>query len=133
MLVERRRYSKKKTFNPKPDDICRTCDQKGHWSPMCPQKRKKGGSSGGRSANLAIELSQSVGDNREVGMVWIAMNNTGLGLRGLLLDSGASSHMFSEREYFISYTKTNNGQLVTVSGLNYTPVVGHGLVFFQAK
>ena len=60
---------KKKTFNPKPDDICHICGQKGHWSPMCPQKRKKGGSSGGRSANLAIELSQSVGDNREVGIV----------------------------------------------------------------
>ena len=50
---------------------------------MCPQKRKKGsssGGSGGRSANLAIELSQSVEDNREVGMVWMVMNNTSLGL-----------------------------------------------------
>jgi len=27
---------KKKTFNPKPDDICRTCGQKGYWSPTCP-------------------------------------------------------------------------------------------------
>ena len=53
---------KKKTFNPKPDDICRTCGQKGHWSPMCPQRKKKGGPSGGGSANLAVESSQSVGD-----------------------------------------------------------------------
>jgi len=63
---------KKKTFNPKPDDICHICDQKGHWSPTYSQKGKKGGSSGGsggESANFAIELSQSVGDNREVGMV----------------------------------------------------------------
>jgi len=86
-----------------------------------------------RSANLAVESSQSVGDNREVGMVWMAMNNTGLGLRGLLLDSGASSHMFSEQERFISYTETNDGQLVTVGGLNHTPVVGHGSVSFKAK
>jgi len=50
-----------------------------------------------------------VGDNREVGMVWMAMNNTSLGLQGLLLDSGASSHMFSEQEHFISYTETNDG------------------------
>jgi len=63
---------------------------------MCPQRRKKGGPSGGRSANLAVESSQLVGDNREVEIVWIAINNTGLGLRGLLLNSGASSHMFSE-------------------------------------
>jgi len=127
---------KKKTFNPKPDDICHTCGQKGHWSPTCPQKGKKGGSSRGSgdgSANLAIKSSQSVGDNREVGMVWMAMNNTSLGLRGLFLDSGASSHMFSEREHFISYTKANDGQLVTVSGLNHTPVVGHGSVSFRAK
>ena len=127
---------KNKTFNPKPDDICHTCGQKGHWSPTCPQKGKKGGSSRGSgdgSANLAIKSSQSVGDNREVGMVWMAMNNTSLGLRGLFLDSGASSHMFSEREHFISYTEANDGQLVTVSGLNHTPVVGHGSVSFRAK
>ena len=47
---------------------------------MCPQRKKKGSPSGGRLANLAIESSQSVGDNREVGMVWVAMNNTSLGL-----------------------------------------------------
>jgi len=78
----KKKMFKKKTFNPKPDDICRTCGQKGHWSPMCPQRRKKGGPSRGnrgRSANLAMESSQSVGDNREVGMVWMAMNNTSLG------------------------------------------------------
>jgi len=63
----------------------------------------------------------------------MAMNNTGLGLRGLLLDSGASFHMFSEREHFISYTETNDGQLVTVSGLNHIPVVGHRSVSFRAK
>jgi len=91
---------------------------------MCPQRKTKGGPSGGGSANLAVESFQSIEDNREVRMVWMAMNNTGLGLRGLLLDSGASSHMFPERERFISYTEANDGQLVTVGGLNHTPVVG---------
>jgi len=65
----KKKMFKKKIFNLKPDDICRICGQKGHWSPMCPQRKKKGGPSGGGSANLAVELSQSVGDNREVGMV----------------------------------------------------------------
>jgi len=63
-------------------------------------------------------------------MVWMAMNNTGLGLQGLLLDSGVSSHMFSEQECFISYTEANDGQLVTVGSLNHTPVVSHGSVSF---
>jgi len=51
---------KKKTFNPKPNDIYCTCGQKGHWSPMCPQRKKKGGPSGGSgggSANLAVGSS----------------------------------------------------------------------------
>ena len=82
---------------------------------------------------MAIKSSQSVGDNREVGMVWMAMNNTSLDLRDLFLDSGASSHMFSEQERFISYTEANDGQLMTVGGLNHTPVVGHGSVSFRAK
>ena len=41
--------------------------------------------------------------------------------------------MFSEQEHFISYTEANDGQLVTVSSLNHTPVVGHVSVSFQAK
>jgi len=51
---------KKKTSNPEPDGICCICGQKGHWSPTCPQKGKKGSlsrGSGDRSANLAIESS----------------------------------------------------------------------------
>ena len=47
-------------------------------------------------ANLAVESSQSIGDNREIEMVWIMMNNTSLGLQDLLFDSRASSYMFSE-------------------------------------
>jgi len=60
---------KKKTFNPKPDNICRTYGRKGHWSSMYPQKRKKDGSSGGGLANLAVKSSQLVRDNREVRIV----------------------------------------------------------------
>ena len=103
---------------------------------MCPQKEKKGSLSRGsrdRLANLAVKSSQSMGNNRECGIVWIVMNNTGLGLQGLLLNSRASSLMFSECDYFISYTKTHNGQSVTVGGLNHTSVVSYGSVFFCAK
>jgi len=65
----KKKMFKKKTFNPKPDNICHTYGQKGYWSPMCPQRKKKGSPSRSRLANLAVESSQSVGDNREVGMV----------------------------------------------------------------
>jgi len=66
-------------------------------------------------------------------MIWIAMNNTGLGLQGLLLDSRASSHIFSEQNCFTSYTEAYDGQLVTVGSLNHIPVVGYRLVSFYAK
>jgi len=58
--TRKKKKFEKKTSNPKPDDICCTCDQKGYWSPTCPQKGKEGGDSGdsgGRSANLAVKLS----------------------------------------------------------------------------
>jgi len=131
--ARKKKKFKKKTFNPKPDDICHIYGQKGHWSPMCPQKEKKDDLSRSGSANLAVESSQSVGDNKEVGMVWMVMNNTGLDLQDLLLDNRVFSHMFSKQERFISYTETNDGQLVTVGGFNHTPVVSHESVFFRAK
>jgi len=82
--VEKKKKFKKKTSSPRPDDICHTYGQKGHWCLMCPQKGKKKGSlsgdSGGRLANLVIKSFQSMEDNRECKMVWIVMNNTSLGL-----------------------------------------------------
>jgi len=60
------------------------------------------------------------------------MNNTSLGLWGLL-DSRASSHMFSEQNCFTSYTEAYDGQLVTVGSLNHIPVVGYRSVSFYAK
>jgi len=38
--------------------------------------------------------------------------------------------MFSEREHFVSYSEANDSQLVTVSSLNHTPVIGYRSVFF---
>ena len=58
----------------------------------------------------------------------MTMNNTSLGLQGLLLDTGVSS--YTEQEHFISYTKANDVQLVTVNGLNHIFVVSHRSVSF---
>jgi len=53
--ARKKKKFKKKTFNPKPNDICHTYSQKGHWTPICSQRGKKGsssGDSGDGSANL---------------------------------------------------------------------------------
>jgi len=41
--------------------------------------------------------------------------------------------MFLECNHFISYTETYDGQSVTISSLNYTPVIGYGSILFCAK
>jgi len=53
ILLGRKKF-KKKTLNPKPDDIYCTCGQKGHWSPICPQKGKKDGSSRGSGSRSVL-------------------------------------------------------------------------------
>jgi len=77
--ARKKKKFKKKTPNPKSNDICCTCGRKviGVQHVLKKKKGSLSGDSRGRLANMAIESSQSVGDNREVRIVWIVMNNTG--------------------------------------------------------
>ena len=50
----------------------------------------------------------------------------------ILLDCGATSHMFTSREHFTTYTESSN-EFVTVGGHNRVPVAGRGSVLFSAK
>jgi len=50
---------------------------------------------------------------------------------GILLDCGATSHMFMCRKYFTNYTKSSN-EFVTVGGRNRVPVAGRGSINFSA-
>jgi len=49
----------------------------------------------------------------------------------ILLDCGATSHMFTSREYFVTYAESSN-EFVTVGGYNKVPVAGRGSVLFSA-
>ncbi len=114
----------------KPEDECFNCHQKGHWKGDCPSAPKNEKKPGGKSANLTVEEPQSSGI-REVGQMVIAVSGGTLGLE-LLLDCGATSHMFTQRECFDAYTSSDKG-FVTVGGRNRVPVVGQGTVKFRAK
>jgi len=51
---------------------------------------------------------------------------------GLILDCGATTHMFTEKVYFESLKSKEPGHFVTVGGHNRAPVVGWRSVRFQA-
>jgi len=50
---------------------------------------------------------------------------------GILLDCGATSHMFTSCNHFIKYTESSD-EFVTVRGHNCVPVAGWGFVYFSA-
>jgi len=50
----------------------------------------------------------------------------------ILLDCGATSHMFTSREHFVTYVESSN-EFVTVGGHNKVPVAGRGSVLFSTK
>ena len=119
----RSRRTNRKRREPKQDDICYNCGEKGHWSSRC-QKPKKDKSIG--SANITISGVEA--KTREVGMVFMA--TSGEMPVGLLLDSAASCHMISDKSYFTVYREVNE-QNISVGGASQLPVEGTGTIEFK--
>ncbi|KAJ3561473.1 hypothetical protein NP233_g10170 [Leucocoprinus birnbaumii] len=129
-----KKSEKKSKRKPKPDDECFDCKAKGVWRghPDCPNPKRKGGckTQAGGAANIAVDGLKSLGE-REVGKVYMAVEgNVG---SGLILDCGATSHMFAEKRYFSTMTPETSGEYVTVGGNNRVPVDGRGSVRFRAN
>ncbi|KAJ3569220.1 hypothetical protein NP233_g5191 [Leucocoprinus birnbaumii] len=125
-----------KRSKPRPDDECFDCGAKGVWRghPECSNPKRKGGGSkpqSGGAANIAVDGLKSLGD-REVGKVLMAVEGDELG-DGLILDCGATSHMFSKKEFFASMIPEASGEYVTVGGHNRVSVAGRGSVRFRAR
>jgi len=62
--------------------------------------------------------------------MFMASTNTILST-DILLDCGATSHMFTSREHFVTYAESSN-EFVTIGGYNKVPVAGQGSVLFSA-
>ena len=103
----------------------------GHWAPECPSRSNKGDShQSGGSANLAVERLQSL-EEREVGKMLMVSNDT-ISSTSILLDCGATSHMFTSQEHFTPYTKSSN-EFVMVGSYNRVSVSGRESVLFSTK
>ena len=122
LLTKQKRKGKPKKRSG-PDDECRYCHARGHWANKCPKREddeRKSRAAGG-SANYAAGGLRDLG-TREVGQVYMAVerdHNKGPAVsRDLLLDTGASSHMFCNREFFTTCTSLPATGRNTISTAN---------------
>ena len=103
---------------------CHICGKEGYWAPECYSKpfRRNDSYCPEGSANLAIERSISLGECK-VGWILMASSDTILSTK-VLLDCGATFHMFICHKSFTNYMKSSN-KFVTVSRHNWVSIVGH--------
>ena len=101
----------------------------GHWANKCPrreedEKTKRGG---GESSNLTVGNLRDLG-TREVGQVYMALRGNSSATANVLLDCGASAHMFCNRGYFRSYTADEGNETISIGDARDVPVTGTGSV-----
>lgn len=92
---------------------CHSCGEKGHWQRECPQKQKR--SNGEKKSPAAFVASMSDIQNVAAKDVWI-------------VDSGASQHMTSRKEWFSELKEIASGKYVRVASNDKLPIHGHGSI-----
>jgi len=102
----------------------------------CPKREadEKGKEKSGSSANLATSSNtlRNLG-SREIGQLYMVSNKGSPSDNEVLLDSGATSHMFCDRGYFTKYRQSAPGETISVGDAHHVPVVGRGSVVFHSK
>ncbi|KAJ8456408.1 hypothetical protein ONZ51_g12144 [Trametes cubensis] len=118
------------TLRPKPEDECRYCRGKGHWAKTCPRRQEDERKDGQGSANLAVGGYVSL----ELGHCVLAAIEDSNEARvnesssKVILDTGATSHMFRDRSFFTSYTQLDTSESISVGDNGRVPVAGRGNV-----
>src|SRR6202045_1822565 len=123
----------KRGRGPQPGDECRYCHEKGHWASNCPKLEGKerrssstpsGSSTNAATANVAVDTLLDL-SAKTMGRVYLATSPCAA--TGIILDCGATAHMFCDQELFCSYTPSS-GQPISVGDACDIPVTGDGSV-----
>lgn len=119
---------------PKPDDVYRYCKGTGHWANKCPRREEdeKAKRGGGESSNLTVRNLRDLG-TREVGQIYMARKGQATETADVLLDCGASAHMFCDRGYFRSYTANGGNETISVGDARDIPVTGAGSIELKCR
>ena len=110
----------------------------GHWVKDCPsepmvEEKKTSGDANEQSANLAVDGLCSLGD-RELGQLYMANDAMASSTSSdVILDCGATSHMFFDRRYFTKYQDAPAGRSISVGDGTDIPIAGYGSVVLRAR
>ncbi|XP_057248658.1 retrovirus-related Pol polyprotein from transposon TNT 1-94 isoform X1 [Beta vulgaris subsp. vulgaris] len=104
---------------PKPNDVCNYCKETGHWKRECPKKKKQEDKNEGSAA-----LAETGGDSEED--LALVANSQSHCRDVWVLDSGASCHMCSRREWFMNYKQVDGS--VTMANSEVCKTVGIGSI-----
>ncbi len=97
------------------------------------EKRTGSSSGAGGSANLTVGNLRDFG-TREVGQLFFAgEGQSDSGSAEVLLDCGASSHMFCDRSFFTDCKPISGHETVAVGDSRHVPIMGRGTVSFKSK
>ena len=104
---------------------------KGHWITQCrkceeDEKKKERG-----SASFAVGTLRD-STSREVGQVYMARGSS-TKLTEILLDCGATSHMFCDHSLFIEYTPSPNSETISVGDGHPIPIAEVGNVKWKSR
>ena len=94
------------------NSICNTCNKKRHWNSECLKKRESKTAKPSSSANIAID-NVLLSNSQKIGCILIVTLSKSI--EDILLDYVATSHIFSNCQFFIFYNHLTDGEYITVS------------------
>ena len=120
---------KRGSGKPKLNDECHYCHKKGHWISKCLKRGEVKKKDSGGMANLAVNNLREL-SKRQIGHVF--MVEGAHQSAKLILDCGATSHMFCDRTFFASYSAATPHETVSVGAACNILVIGQGSVRFRS-
>jgi hypothetical protein len=129
---QKKRQNGGKSKGSKPNNICCKCGKKGHWALKCPENEAaKPASNANHVSNELRNFSK-----RTLSHVFMAVRDCPKSVaktRVMLLDTGASDHMFGNSDLLHNYKYASDTKVAATTATgNSSPAQGYGNVQFDA-